>query len=275
MNGQKPEPYTQWGLPPGAKARLGKGAIGWLQYSPDGKQLAVTGPLGIWLYDVHTCTEVALLKSELDDRTTEPPLSWAGTTLVNLNWDNTISLWGIHTRQRQINPANHTEEVYDFALSPDGTILVTGGDNKNIQFWDCRTGRFLFSAVGHTQMINALAFSPDGKVLASGDDKTIRLWDAQNGRHLSTLSANETEIWMLEFSPNGIILASRNTNETIDLWDVETGEKRQTFTNLGNQGHFRFAPDGTLIATGSNDNTVRIWNADSGTEHARLTGHTA
>ena len=59
MNGQKPEPYTQWGLPPGAKARLGKGGIGRIRYSPDGTQLSTTGPIGIWLYDVHTCTEVA------------------------------------------------------------------------------------------------------------------------------------------------------------------------------------------------------------------------
>ena len=28
MNEQKTEPYTQWGLPSGAKARLGKGGIG-------------------------------------------------------------------------------------------------------------------------------------------------------------------------------------------------------------------------------------------------------
>ena len=65
MNGQKPELYTQWGLPPGAKARLGKGGIGRIRYSPDGTQLSTTGPIGIWLYDVHTCTEVALLSLRL------------------------------------------------------------------------------------------------------------------------------------------------------------------------------------------------------------------
>ena len=96
MNGQKPEPYTQWGLPPGAKARLGKGGLEKVQYSPDGSQLAVTGLIGIWLYDVHTCTEVALLKSEQNLGTGELPLSWTGTTLVNLNWDDTISLWDTH-----------------------------------------------------------------------------------------------------------------------------------------------------------------------------------
>ena len=44
--------YTQWGLPDGAKARLGKGTIsGNIAYSPDGTRLAVASGIGIWLYD--------------------------------------------------------------------------------------------------------------------------------------------------------------------------------------------------------------------------------
>ena len=33
--------YTQWNLPDGAKARIGKGRINEIAYSPDGTQLAV------------------------------------------------------------------------------------------------------------------------------------------------------------------------------------------------------------------------------------------
>ena len=44
--------YTRWGLPDGAKVRLGKGWIsGDVAYSPDGSLLAVTSSIGIWLYD--------------------------------------------------------------------------------------------------------------------------------------------------------------------------------------------------------------------------------
>ena len=54
--------YTQWGLPEGAKARIGKGRIKEMQYSPDGTILAVAGSVGIWLYDAETLQELALLK---------------------------------------------------------------------------------------------------------------------------------------------------------------------------------------------------------------------
>ena len=42
--------YTQWSLPEGAKARLGKGWVSGIAYSPDGTRLAVASSIGIWLY---------------------------------------------------------------------------------------------------------------------------------------------------------------------------------------------------------------------------------
>ena len=53
--------YAQWHLPKGAIARLGKGSLNEIQYSPDGARLAVATSIGIWLYDTTTNREVALL----------------------------------------------------------------------------------------------------------------------------------------------------------------------------------------------------------------------
>ena len=58
--------YTQFSLPEGAKARLGKGTINEIQYSPDGTRLAVASSIGIWLYDTATHQEVALLTGHTD-----------------------------------------------------------------------------------------------------------------------------------------------------------------------------------------------------------------
>ena len=45
------------GLPEHAKARLGKGHIQHMLYSPDGNTLAVVTSIGIWLYDTKTYQE--------------------------------------------------------------------------------------------------------------------------------------------------------------------------------------------------------------------------
>ena len=88
MNPQNSPPYTQWELPPGALARLGKGALTDIQYSPDGTRLAVACYIGVWLYDVHTRTEIALLKHGQDQSATSilTALDWIkclGQTHIN------------------------------------------------------------------------------------------------------------------------------------------------------------------------------------------------
>ena len=55
------EPYTQWSLPDGAKARLGKGGINDITCTSDGALLAVASNIGIWIYDIPTGEELALL----------------------------------------------------------------------------------------------------------------------------------------------------------------------------------------------------------------------
>ena len=73
-------------LPEGALARLGKGAIGKgdraVAYSSDGTLLAVGSSLGVWLYDAHTYTEVALLTGHTD-RVMSVAFSPDGRTLAS------------------------------------------------------------------------------------------------------------------------------------------------------------------------------------------------
>ena len=50
----------QWHLPEGVKARLGKGSITEIKYSPDGTKLAVGSRIGVWIYDAQTGEELYL-----------------------------------------------------------------------------------------------------------------------------------------------------------------------------------------------------------------------
>lgn len=52
---------SQWHLPDGVIARIGKGTVNDLVYSPDSTMLAVASSTGTWLYDTHSGNEVALL----------------------------------------------------------------------------------------------------------------------------------------------------------------------------------------------------------------------
>lgn len=71
---------------------------------------------------------------------------------------------------------------------------------------------------------------------------------------------------LLLFSPDGRRLASASWDETVRIWDVETGAS----VGVPLVGHtsgvasITFSPDGVYLASGSYDKTVRIWDAKTG-----------
>ena len=164
--------YTQWGLPDGAKMRLGKGWIYEIKYSPDGSRLAVASTIGIWLYDTTTYQEVALLAGHTSE-VNSVAFSPDGGTIASGSSDDTIRLWDARTGAHIRTLTGHTSTVYSVAFSPDGTTIASGSgewgsDDNTIRLWDASTGTHIRTLTGHTSTVLSVAFSPEGGTIASG-----------------------------------------------------------------------------------------------------------
>ena len=193
--------YTRWGLPRGAKARLGKGSIENIAYSPDGTRLAVGSRVGIWLYNPHTGSEVALLTGHTS-WVNSVAFSPDGSTLASGSEDDTIRLWDVRTGEHKVTLTEHTDDVNSVAFSPDGSTLASGSDDKTIQLWNARTGEYkttLKKSYGYTYPVNSVAFSPDGSTLASGGRGSVNLWDVATGKHKKDYDYSHTRC--IAFSP--------------------------------------------------------------------------
>ena len=266
--------YQTWHLPAGAIARLGKGRIQEVAFSPDGSLLAVASSFGIWLYDAATSRELALLLGHTFG-VSSVSFSPDGSTLASGSWDNTVKLWDVATRRNIATLQAHTRWVNSVSFSPDGSTLASGSWDNTVKLWDVATRRNIATLQAHTRWVSSVSFSPDGSILASGShDHTVKLWDVATRRNIATLEGHTSSVISVSFSPDGSTLASGSRDGRVKLWDVAT--RRNIATLTGHRGWVKsvlFSPDGSTLASGSRDYAVKLWDVATRQNIATLEGH--
>ena len=266
--------YTQWELPEGAIARLGKGRINDMKYSPDGTVLAVATTIGTWLYDTRTYQERALLmpkRKGVEKIIFDPD----GKTLACAENYKGITLWDVGAR-KLMKTFNDGSPVYrNMLFSPNGRTFARVG-YKDIHLYDLVTGKSKHILKKHTDFITCLSISPDSQTLASGSkDQSICLWDITAGTHKQTLTGHPESVTSVSFSPDGSTLISVSEDTTIYLWDISTGERKKILADKGlitdqldkpeTVERAFFSPGDSILATVRLNSTIHLWDTTTGT----------
>jgi eukaryotic-like serine/threonine-protein kinase len=77
------------------------------------------------------------------------------------------------------------------------------------------------------------------------------------------------------FSPDGKRLVSGGLDNTVKVWDAQTGQEILTIkSHTDAVSSVAFSPDGKRLVSGSWDNTLKVWDAQTGQETLTLKGHT-
>lgn len=281
-------------LPTGATARLGKGGINVIKYSPDGKKLVVGSDIGLWIYDALTGKLEGHPKQNIG-QVNALAFSRDGKYLASGGNSNpVIQVLDMHTGvyhtlhlpiSRTINFKPH-KSVHALTFSRGGTTLISVDETGYVTHWDVLTGRILTKYhTDHDTWGNTLTLNNYGTLFARGyGDGEIWLRDPWTNKLEAKLrghkpffgkSKKQSGVMSLAFSPDQKYLASGSMDKTLRVWKTKRHRKHATF-----EGHtgwvtaITFSPDSKSVASGCTDNIVRVWDTQQKRELAALNGHT-
>ena len=291
---------AQNGLPEYAIAKFGKGGIHLIQFSPDGKQLAVATDIGVWLYDVTRGAERPLHTKDPDNITAitfsldSKILACGGST------NQIIQLWDLDSDNRlpYLTLYDRFVHVADLVFAKDNKTLYSLSKYGYLTKWSIEKRREV-AALQYSETQSIATFDKNGKMFVQGDstDSEIWLWDIKDNifsedfEKDSNQDSNEANpklisqkqqdkdvnvgIETLTLSPDNKMIACAHDDNIIQLWDPDNRTLRFTL-----KGHTEliyavaFSADNEILASSSADNTIKLWDIQKGTLLTTLTGHT-
>jgi WD40 repeat protein len=250
--------------PAGARARLGKGRLGDIAVSPDGKNIAAASAAGIYCLDTDTFSEKWVYPSP--SRVNRAAFSPSGDTIAVGFFDGVIHLLSAEDGTKLNEFSGEWDYYFGMGFSPDGALFAFT-TKDSIRLWNIKQSSEEIIPAGNDDFPTGLAFSPDGKALAVGYySGKIIFWDISTKASMRTITGHENSIARMAFSPDGAFLATGDRDGIINMWDASSGDKRwsEDVAEYAYEYDFSFSPDGAVFAMGSSTGSLHFVETATG-----------
>jgi WD40 repeat protein len=218
-----------------------------------------------------------------------------GRQIVTGSFDTMARVWEAESGTEVACLKGHKGKVLCASFGLDGRRIVTGSNDKTARVWDVESGKEIACLNGHKRGVRSALFSPDSRYIVTTGyiENSARLWTTETGVEVACLnsemnsvngisvnlgggmgSLSNCNVQSAAFSPNGRLIVTGASDNSAQVWDVETGKEiARLSAHTGDVNCASFSSDSRRIVTGSDDKTARVWDVESGKEIACLNGH--
>ncbi len=199
-----------------------------------------------------------------------------------------INVWTLDNpikRQFTHSPISWPRSI---VFSQDGKTLASEHYQEGVVLWDIESKRSRPAVQVKSAGKNQFVYKTDsGKLhVTSIKNDTVTLWEA-DGNGIPLLETTGREYWSASpaLAPTGTLFAYAGEDGTVQVWDVQNGEKLHEFTHPlepsdddddedegDHVDELKFSQDGKLLVSESKSHIVRLWDMELGEEIKPLPG---
>ena len=242
---------------------IGKGYVKAIQFSPDGRWLAIGTTAILELYDARTYQLNRTIEMNVEALEFSPD----GTEMLVADGD---LLYRVDSTTGQVveTLTGGERRIDDLAYSSDGKQIASIDVRGVVRLWKKYQKAFAFQSTHPGSRKYTLLFSPDGQQLIVGADD-VEIWDIATVEPVGEFFTS-SPVRSLALQPNGTRLAVGTEKGQIEFWSLQTTS--QTGVIDGNdvkvdgvRGHIEidslaFSSNGQILIVGFYDSVIGIWD---------------
>ncbi len=211
-----------------------------LEFSPDGKMLAVGKYQWVELWDLETqrvlhvyephAGEVRCLKFAHADPAA-PLRLYAGGGIPAQSGE--IRIWDVASEELIKSFEIHADTIESMALSPGNKTLLTASmdefsaviDVKHLENTEELIDKQAKWLTQHVGRVLCTLYHPRGTYFITGsEDKTIKIWNPETFNVLVNFDANDDAVYSLAYSVDEDVIVSGSADNTVRTWRVTPTE---------------------------------------------------